>query len=670
VINARRESVALNNRRHWKDRGQAVETALLIACLIAAAALRLWFVRNEPLWVDEAESSIHALSILERGYPADHYLGLPIYESVLLTTSPDSQEYEFRNSSDSNRGKATDKGWLPLYSIAAAFAFAGIQPDVDDGRPPVVRHTTRELSRRTIVPRIPSVVFAVVFLLSIYQLGRTMSGGDTAWSALIMAAFGAPVVWFGWQAHYYSATLALSGLSGLAIWKLSERGTWRDAVVTGLALMLLFHTHWLSFLVLTAVLLANVPLGLGRPQWAAKLLLTGAIAAAGIIPWLYWTDFFEAAKGTPMAWPLLAFPADYVSWFVARKGLMGVIGLVLALALLSATLPRQQLARRIIAAAGERQAFYFTLTWFVIAYFAFIFLSPAPDFVNTHLTLILAVPGYLLLALCAAVAARTITPRFSGVVAPLVVLGLLGSRGAAPFALSASSTGGGVDAFMNVAGRWILEPGTKIYAWPHENLLLTYVSGLPVQSVAPVRKAFFDQYPGDVIFVETGTPYVECPLTEVRTIIGQQGVAPSVEEARRAALRIQRHGARHYLQGLVGDIWPPSEPMEPIDQALLDRYAEHTVEAGRATGEQYRLLRGFAPTSRLTVHWLPLAYWFVNPTQHLGDQLNYRDRLRGATGIVLPNGSIIFDARRNRAVPLVDQARYLAILRSTSTFGS
>jgi hypothetical protein len=53
-----------------------------------------------------------------------------------------------------------------------------------------------------------------------------------------------------------------------------------------------------------------------------------------------------------------------------------------------------------------------------------------------------------------------------------------------------------------------------------------------------------------------------------------------------------------------------------------------------------------------------------------GHQLNYRDRIRGATGIVLPNGSIIFDARRNRAVPLVDQERYLTILRSASTIGS
>src|SRR5215813_8359517 len=99
---------------------------LLLVCLVAATALRFSFAASEPLWVEEAESSINALSILEHGYPADHYLGMPIYENVLLTASSDSKEYEFKNSSHSGSGMAINQDWLPLYSIAAALAFAGI----------------------------------------------------------------------------------------------------------------------------------------------------------------------------------------------------------------------------------------------------------------------------------------------------------------------------------------------------------------------------------------------------------------------------------------------------------------------------------------------------------------------------------------------------------------
>ena len=108
------------------------------------------------------------------------------------------------------------------------------------------------------------------------------------------------------------------------------------------------------------------------------------------------------------------------------------------------------------------------------------------------------------------------------------------------------------------------------------------------------------------------------------------------------------------------------------DRSSVDRRVrgDRLCWQARARAEQYRLLRGYAPTNFTDQLLLPVSYWFVNPEKHLGDQLNYRDRIRGATGIVLPNGSIIFDARRNRAVPLVDQARYLTILRSASTIGS
>ena len=312
--------------RHWKDGGRVLETTLLVACLLAGAAVRLAFVRNEPLDLDEAESSIRALSILERGYPADQYLGLPIYENVLLTTSPDSQEYEFGNSRDSHPGMAIDKCWLPLYSIAAACEVAGIRPDVDDGRPPTVRHSAEELARRTIVPRIPSIVFAVVFLFSIYQLGRTISGGDTAWSALMASAFAQPIVWFGWRAHDYSATLALSTLTGLAVWKLTRCGRWRDSVVTGLALILLFYTHVLSFVILAGVLLVNIPFALtGHDGGRSSCSRPGSPRQESSHGCARRTSFRPRPDSDGVAAPL-SFPNDFLSFFLARKAFLAPSG--------------------------------------------------------------------------------------------------------------------------------------------------------------------------------------------------------------------------------------------------------------------------------------------------------------------------------------------------------
>ena len=49
--------------------------------IVIGVGLRLAGIDNHNLWVDEAESSINGLSILQHGVPIDQYLGLPIYET-------------------------------------------------------------------------------------------------------------------------------------------------------------------------------------------------------------------------------------------------------------------------------------------------------------------------------------------------------------------------------------------------------------------------------------------------------------------------------------------------------------------------------------------------------------------------------------------------------------
>ena len=51
------------------------------------------------------------------------------------------------------------------------------------------------------------------------------------------------------------------------------------------------------------------------------------------------------------------------------------------------------------AARTIRQPVYFAVAWFVIAYLGFMLLIPAASFYIERLTLVLAIPGYLLLAL-------------------------------------------------------------------------------------------------------------------------------------------------------------------------------------------------------------------------------------------------------------------------------
>ena len=147
-----------------------------------------------------------------------------------------------------------------LDSIAASFAFAGITPDWQDGGALAVRHGVSELpcvwwcraSRRSSSPPCSPICA--------YNLGRAVSGRDTAWALLVAAALASPFVSFGSQARYYSATPALTALCG---WAIGVTSSTPDGVMQGgpdSPGVLLFHTHSLSFLILSALLVACAPL--------------------------------------------------------------------------------------------------------------------------------------------------------------------------------------------------------------------------------------------------------------------------------------------------------------------------------------------------------------------------------------------------------------------------
>ena len=93
-----------------------------------------------PMWVDEAESCINALTILQHGVPMGTYLGMPIYENTHIVSWPESSEYRFKDVSYSDSGLAVYHGWMPLYAIAGSLWATGIQPD-ELTSPPNVRHT-------------------------------------------------------------------------------------------------------------------------------------------------------------------------------------------------------------------------------------------------------------------------------------------------------------------------------------------------------------------------------------------------------------------------------------------------------------------------------------------------------------------------------------------------
>src|SRR5262245_64577545 len=123
------------------------ERLWFVLVLALGVFLRSWHLQYPGLWVDEAESAINALSILDTGLPRDRYQGLPVYENTLVEATPEHPEYEFRDSSYSRQGLAVYHGWIPLYAMAASLAAMGIEPN---GVPAVLepQFSVEEMQRR------------------------------------------------------------------------------------------------------------------------------------------------------------------------------------------------------------------------------------------------------------------------------------------------------------------------------------------------------------------------------------------------------------------------------------------------------------------------------------------------------------------------------------------
>ena len=372
---------------------------LLVAGLVSLGVLlRSCNLGSPVLFRDEAESAINALTILEHGVPADHYLGLPLYENTLIRPWPESVEYEFKDTSYSSRGFAIYHGWVPLYAMAASFAIFGIVPD-SAADPPQVRHDDGQMRRRAIAARAPSVVFAGIFLLALFAAGRALYSLEAGMFALALGSFTPYLMLVSRQARYYSATLAMGTCCLVWLCRLVRKGRWPDFIVAGLLLVLLFHTHVLTFAVLATALALALPHLFKLPAGVWKVMSLSSIIAAGTLPWVWLTGFFDALGDIPMAYPLLNFPHDFFLYPSKHPVILSVIvwaaiqlGLVLLLG--------KKLPGRIVEPFRRGKGpIGFLIGLVCLSSLLFLFLTPAASFFLGRMTLLLIVPVVLLAAI-------------------------------------------------------------------------------------------------------------------------------------------------------------------------------------------------------------------------------------------------------------------------------
>jgi hypothetical protein len=601
----------------------------------------VWDLDGKAFWVDEAESAINALTILQHGYPTDTYLGLPIYENMLVRSWPGNPEYEFRDVSYSDSHYAIYHGWLPLYSIAGAFAVSGVRPDVDDGSR-TVKHNLSDRKRRTKVARLPAVIAGSLFLLVVFVGGKIMFGRDAAWAAILVAAIHPWHVFVSRQARYYSLEVLLTTMSSIALWFLLRRCRWKDVYLAAFSFVLLFHTHVLSFLTAAAVTVLCAPFILLRHPFALrKLAVFAFLAGAGTVPWIVVTRFYRHQGIIPAAWSMLKLPNDLIL-FPPLKPIYLFMGLLVCLFTTYATLSKTSVPDR------WRKPFtrlapvlIFLCAWMVCGYGLFFRFVPAASFA-WRMTIVYWGPLLLLAAGICASFVQAVTTRYRELATSLLMLILFFCTG--HNALSAPVSFGHPwqddSIVLNYIDSLHLNSDSRLYASPNNHLIFTFYSGLPVQSITPIRKSFLNSYQGDIVFIDDAAwALSDATLTPelVRRVANEGGESLSAEGAEHWCLLLATRIYREGMLRAVGFDRPAQlETLPAFAQKLLKRQERISLLPADAF-----FTRGF--DIRTWADWRSIYFYrFVDPYEHRGPLANFAERLRGTEGMVLSRSAVVY----------------------------
>ncbi len=603
--------------------------AAFVAVLLAGAALRWPILDGDRLWVDEAESSINALTILQSGYPHNRYLGLPIYENTLIRPWPDHPEYEFQDISYSPEGIAIYHGWLPLYAIAASFALHGIQPDTLDAPP--ARRSLQESKLRTRAARMPGLLLGVLFAAICYFAGLSMYGRDAAITALLAGAFLGGNIDPQVQARYYSAMITFSTLSVLAIWWIWTKGTWRSYLAGALAFILLFYSHLVAFAA-TCLVLAFVAPWLLRRRDFAKVMVFGLAVSAATLPWLVGTGFLSQLGIIPSARAYLSLPQDLLTYPLTVNPYYLLLFAVFAGGILASIYSPTWLGNRLAAPLRDATKPVLLLSvWIVTAYATFLLLIPAVSLDLARLRFTYRGPAVVLLAVFCACLARMFDRRMSVVAAPAMLAGLVAIFGITVGPRQIETNWPRIEALKAYLQRLDLDSTVKLYALPNSQLILAFYTGLPFQSIAPIRETFLTAYPGEILFVDSEhffSPEELLGPTRLRREAALAGHSlargAEVEISRRLVTLDYRNAMRKRLFG---------EGEEPEE---IPTWAKPLHAEARALRLEFMDKVSVGPVFRGYpikdwCDWVGVCFYrFVDPMKRMRSNWNYAPRLRNS----------------------------------------
>ncbi|MBV8892067.1 MAG: glycosyltransferase family 39 protein [Acidobacteria bacterium] len=609
-----------------------------------------------PLWGDEAESSINALTILQKGVPADRYQGNLLFQDWMIRRWPDNPEFEFRDISFSDRHVVVYHGWLPLYSIALSFKLLGIS----SSPAPMLRPQYDEAQRlrRTMAARLPSVLFGMLCIVGLYLAGCRLQGRETGLIAALLATYLAVNIFDSQTARYYASTAAGVTFCMWAALTMRQSARWRDFFIGGILFSLLFYTHMVAFA--AACVMWAFVIAFRANQWrviAPKALLFVGVVAGLCTPWLIATDYFKFSAEIPKAWKMLNLPGDLiVVWLLAKEfGFIAAVGAMLAGAVF---VLRGRVSPRLTEPfESYRTSFAFVYVWLVVSYIVFFFTMPPSSFAVSRLSPLLVPPALLFLAMVFCSVAAIFSKRSVLAVAAIGAIAFVlmanwrhpDNVRLAKLGLAEPSDIVSPTHYVDTAVEYLrtapIDGTTKLYAPPDMDFILTFYTGMFVQNIAPVRKSYLDSYPGDIILFADGAFWRTGPLRPDRLLNAAQTVGEELS-ARKALdisceLSTLDFRSKQASNGL--HVIPAAGSVPSFAEGLWEEEQEQTPAWARNAWRWYPTQLPLFRKVELrdsSEWWLHYNYALVGPDQRRLHP-NYENRIHNATLTVPPCSDLV-----------------------------
>jgi len=238
--------------------------------ILLISAFLMGNLSNAPLWRDEAESALNALTISSNSLiPKGSADGNPaMLHEMSLYYKTNDPKYEYLPTHFLETPYVTIHGWLPYYFIRLGMGIFG---------------------KNELGPRFFSVIFFGLGLAVLYVMVREIASPALALCVVGYCSLMPSLLGYAMQARYYSYTLFFNLLGVFSFWRFTQSqsrvrfGAWAASEV------LLYYTHVSAFFLHQAVFALFV-LGTRR-DLLKKFTLYGAFVGLSALPHLLVTKF-------------------------------------------------------------------------------------------------------------------------------------------------------------------------------------------------------------------------------------------------------------------------------------------------------------------------------------------------------------------------------------------